>query len=125
MNRAVGRADSMLTPESRGLPVVQATVLAAKAEILTRKGEFDEAAPTARTALTLPAAQPDGIRSFTRSERRVASLAAAGYTNREIALKLYVTPSTVEQHLTRVFRKLSVKRREELPVELCTDLLLR
>ncbi|MFD0487864.1 response regulator transcription factor [Saccharopolyspora spinosporotrichia] len=41
-----------------------------------------------------------------------------GYTNREIAEKLYVTASTVEQHLTRVFRKLQVKRRAELPVEL-------
>ncbi|WP_329182083.1 AAA family ATPase [Streptomyces sp. NBC_01477] len=70
-------------------------------------------------------AQPDRIRSLTGSERRVASLAAAGYTNREIALKLYVTPSTVEQHLTHAFRKLSVKRREELPGELCADLLLR
>jgi len=62
-----------------------------------------------------------GIQSLTSSERRVASLAAAGYTNREIALKLYVTASTVEQHLTRVFRKLAVKQREELPVELCVD----
>ncbi|MFJ5726118.1 hypothetical protein [Streptomyces sp. NPDC093149] len=48
--------DQLLTrTESRGLPVVQATVLAAKAEMLTRKGEFDEAATTARTTLTLPA----------------------------------------------------------------------
>lgn len=52
------------------------------------------------------------------SEKRVASLAVMGYTNREIATKLYITPSTVEQHLTRVYRKLRVKRRQDLPADL-------
>ncbi|WP_018505746.1 helix-turn-helix transcriptional regulator [Parafrankia discariae] len=61
------------------------------------------------------------ITGLTDSERRVASLAVMGYTNREIALRLYVTPSTVEQHLTRVYRKLNVKRRQDLPADLWTD----
>jgi DNA-binding CsgD family transcriptional regulator len=52
--------------------------------------------------------------SLTDSEWRVALLAADGYTNREIAAKLYVTASTVEQHLTRVYRKLSINHRKEL-----------
>lgn len=52
------------------------------------------------------------------SEKRVASLAVMGYTNREIATKLYITASTVEQHLTRVYRKLRVKRRQDLPADL-------
>ncbi|GAA3316725.1 helix-turn-helix transcriptional regulator [Nonomuraea dietziae] len=34
------------------------------------------------------------------AERRVAALAADGYSNREIAAKLFITVSTVEQHLT-------------------------
>ncbi|MDX2939353.1 AAA family ATPase [Streptomyces ipomoeae] len=55
---------------------------------------------------------------LTMAERRVAALAVVGHTNREIAAMLHVTPSTVEQHLTRVFRKLDVKRREDLPAEL-------
>lgn len=49
------------------------------------------------------------------AERRVAALAAAGYTNREIAGKLYITVSTVEQHLTRTYRKLKITRRSDLP----------
>ncbi|WP_432841639.1 AAA family ATPase [Dactylosporangium sp. CA-092794] len=65
---------------------------------------------------------PDGMTSalstLTTSERRVAALAAIGYTNREIASKLYVTASTVEQHLTRVYRKLNVKHRRDLPLDL-------
>ncbi|WP_067182595.1 helix-turn-helix transcriptional regulator [Microtetraspora niveoalba] len=52
------------------------------------------------------------------SERRVAVLAAAGYTNREIAAKLYITVSTVEQHLTRTYRKLNITRRADLPPSL-------
>lgn len=49
------------------------------------------------------------------AERRVAVLAASGYTNREIAGKLYLTVSTVEQHLTRTYRKLDITKRAELP----------
>ncbi|MDH2426299.1 AAA family ATPase [Sphaerisporangium sp. TRM90804] len=49
------------------------------------------------------------------AQRRVAVLAAAGYTNREIADKLYITVSTVEQHLTRTYRKLNITSRAELP----------
>jgi DNA-binding CsgD family transcriptional regulator len=44
------------------------------------------------------------------AERRVATLAAQGYTNQEISKWLHVTVSTVEQHLTRVYRKLKVGR---------------
>ncbi|MFH9735969.1 AAA family ATPase [Streptomyces sp. NPDC017260] len=51
---------------------------------------------------------------LTRAERRVAMLAAAGCTNRAIAARLYVTPSTVEQHLTHVYRKLRVTSRGDL-----------
>jgi DNA-binding CsgD family transcriptional regulator len=49
------------------------------------------------------------------AERRVAALAAQGQTNREISRRLFVTVSTVEQHLTRVYRKLGVARRMDLP----------
>jgi DNA-binding CsgD family transcriptional regulator len=52
---------------------------------------------------------------LSEAERRVAALAARGCTNRQIATKLYITVSTVEQHLTRVYRKLRVNRRGDLP----------
>jgi DNA-binding CsgD family transcriptional regulator len=48
----------------------------------------------------------------------VAALAAEGYTNREISGRLFITVSTVEQHLTRIYRKLNVTRRTELPASL-------
>ncbi|MEU5599869.1 AAA family ATPase [Streptomyces sp. NPDC020298] len=52
------------------------------------------------------------------SEQRVATLAAQGLTNREISAKLYLTVSTVEQHLTKVYRKLQINGRGDLPVDL-------
>ncbi|MEV6584126.1 BREX system ATP-binding domain-containing protein [Streptomyces sp. NPDC051582] len=52
------------------------------------------------------------------SEQRVATLAAQGLTNREISARLFLTVSTVEQHLTRVYRKLRISSRGDLPMDL-------
>jgi DNA-binding CsgD family transcriptional regulator len=52
--------------------------------------------------------------ALTDTERRVAELAAAGQTNREIADALFMSVHTVEAHLTRVFRALGVHSRTEL-----------
>ncbi|MBQ1037240.1 MULTISPECIES: LuxR family transcriptional regulator [Micromonospora] len=71
------------------------------------------------------AAQPSVTGSaamLSDAERRVAALAAIGYTNREISDKLYITVSTVEQHLTRIYRKLGVVGRTDLPAHLELDL---
>lgn len=51
---------------------------------------------------------------LTAAERRVVNLAARGHTNREIGHKLFITVSTVEQHLTRAYRKLNVNGRADL-----------
>ncbi len=56
--------------------------------------------------------------ALSESERRVASLAALTYTNREISGILHITVSTVEQHLTRVYRKLNITCRQDLPARL-------
>lgn len=55
-----------------------------------------------------------GAGALTPSERRVADLAASGRTNREIAQELYVTPKTVEVHLSAVYRKLGIASRRAL-----------
>ncbi|MBA9006788.1 AAA family ATPase [Thermomonospora cellulosilytica] len=51
---------------------------------------------------------------LSNAELRVAELAARGLTNRQISGRLHITVSTVEQHLTRVYRKLSVGSRADL-----------
>ena len=65
-----------------------------------------------------PAAGDDMYTVLSDAELRVAELAACGHTNRDIAGLLYVTVSTVEQHLTRVYRKLRVGGRAELQARL-------
>ena len=55
-----------------------------------------------------------GPDSLTPSERRIAELAVGGQSNREIAQTLFVTPKTVEVHLTSVYRKLGISWRAEL-----------
>ncbi|WP_069163373.1 LuxR family transcriptional regulator [Nocardia altamirensis] len=56
----------------------------------------------------------NGLGTLSPAERRVAELAANGKRNRDIAAALDITTSTVEQHLTRVYRKLEIARRTEL-----------
>ncbi|MDA3647908.1 AAA family ATPase [Saccharopolyspora indica] len=64
------------------------------------------------------ASEPTGVAALSRAEWRVAALASLGHTNRDIGHKLNVTVSTVEQHLTRVYRKLAINGRAELPMRL-------
>lgn len=59
-----------------------------------------------------------GVGSLTPSERRTAEAAAAGLTNREIAERLFVTRKTVEFTLGRVFQKLEISSRAQLPQHL-------
>ncbi|MEU9508935.1 AAA family ATPase [Micromonospora sp. NPDC048170] len=58
------------------------------------------------------------VHGLNDAESRVAALAAQGHTNREIAEKLFLTVSAIEQRLTRIYRKLDVNSRSELAVRL-------
>jgi DNA-binding CsgD family transcriptional regulator len=62
-----------------------------------------------------------GRDTLTPSELRIADLAGAGQTNREIAQRLYITQKTVEAHLARAFRKLHVDSRAQLTAALSRE----
>jgi DNA-binding CsgD family transcriptional regulator len=61
-----------------------------------------------------------GVDALTPSERRIAAMAAEELTNREIAQALFVTPKTVEVHLSNAYRKLEIRSRRQLPGALAT-----
>jgi ATP/maltotriose-dependent transcriptional regulator MalT len=60
----------------------------------------------------------DGWAQLTATELQVARLAARGLSNREIGAQLYLSHRTVAAHLYRVFPKLGIRSRAELPVVL-------
>ena len=51
---------------------------------------------------------------LTPTERRVATLASEGQSNKEIAATLFVTPKTVETQLSRIYAKVGVHSRTAL-----------
>lgn len=59
-----------------------------------------------------------GPESLTASERRVAELAARGFSNPNIAEQLFVTRKTVEAHLGHVYQKLNISSRAQISAEL-------
>jgi DNA-binding CsgD family transcriptional regulator len=80
-------------------------------------------AEEARAELVAAGARPrraalTGPDALTASELRVARLAAADETNREIAQGLFVSLRTVEVHLTNTYRKLGVHSRSQLATAL-------
>jgi DNA-binding CsgD family transcriptional regulator len=52
--------------------------------------------------------------ALTPRELHVALAVASGRTNREVGATLFISPKTVELHLSRVFRKLGLRTRAEL-----------
>jgi ATP/maltotriose-dependent transcriptional regulator MalT len=55
-----------------------------------------------------------GINTLTPQELQVAFSVARGMTNREAASELYLSPKTVEFHLSQIYRKLGIRSRSEL-----------
>jgi DNA-binding CsgD family transcriptional regulator/uncharacterized protein YciI len=67
------------------------------------------------TGRDVPRAEPAPAQSvLTSHEARIARMVVEGYTNQRIADRLGVTCRAVEQHLTRVYRKLDIRRRAQL-----------
>jgi DNA-binding NarL/FixJ family response regulator len=97
-----------------------------RALTLADSGGMRRLAHRARHELHAAGARPrrtalSGVDSLTPAEHRVATLAAQGRSNTEIAQQLYVTRRTVETHLTHAFQKLGVATRAKLKICLGDD----
>jgi DNA-binding CsgD family transcriptional regulator len=71
-------------------------------------------AERARSELSRIGLRPPAPLALTATEERVAGMAAAGLTNRQVAQALFLSPRTVEANMARVYRKLGVSSRAEL-----------
>jgi pimeloyl-ACP methyl ester carboxylesterase/DNA-binding CsgD family transcriptional regulator len=58
-----------------------------------------------------------GWESLTEAELDVVRLIVSGLTNRQIATRLYLSPRTIQTHVSHVMRKLDVARRSEIAAE--------
>lgn len=60
----------------------------------------------------------DPVSELTPQELQIAMLVVEGLSNREAASTLFISPKTVEVHLTHIYRKLGVRSRTQLAREL-------
>jgi DNA-binding CsgD family transcriptional regulator len=125
------------------LPIEHAETLLAYGSYLRRSGRTAAARPVlADAAAVASAASADWLAGFARAElkvaggrlrgraastgltpqeQRVATLAAGGASNAEIARQLFVSVSTVESHLERIYAKLGIHSRYELIARAARD----
>ncbi|MFD2399743.1 response regulator transcription factor [Prauserella oleivorans] len=57
-----------------------------------------------------------GYDRLTPQEEAVSQLVARGLSNREVAAEMFLSPKTVQYHLTRIYSKLGIRSRAELAV---------
>ena len=86
-----------------------------------QRSEEEVAADLLETALTLRGT--DRVRlqvweSLSPREQQVTALACLGWTNRQIAARLYLSPETIKTHMRHAQRKFGVANKAELRTRL-------
>jgi two-component system response regulator DesR len=115
--RAVSPETRMLLISGVGWISPQAARTAGASGFVSKDWSADEVASAVRMVgrgMTVFGRQEDGPATpLTEREREVLTLIASGATNREIAERLYLSPHTVKEHASSLYRKLGVKNRAE------------
>ena len=87
-------------------------------EIFTQHGARLWAAKAEAELARISGSSPSATNDLSETERRIATLVAAGRANKQIAAELHVTVRTVESNLTRIYRKLGIRSRSQLAARL-------
>jgi DNA-binding CsgD family transcriptional regulator len=75
----------------------------------------------ARAEIARLGGRPPASGALTPTERQVAELVGQGLPTKQVAARLFVSPKTVEGHLSRIYGKLGVSSRTELAHRLGTS----
>jgi DNA-binding CsgD family transcriptional regulator len=137
---AAALAAALVAQEGNGWPFEQArTLLAlgqtqrramhrrvARESLLTALALFEELgarlwARQTRAELVRIGGRAAASAELTPTEQRVAALVAQGRTNKETAAALYLSPHTIEGHLSRIYAKLGIRSRTELAHRLARE----
>jgi DNA-binding NarL/FixJ family response regulator len=115
--RGVSPATRVLLISGVGWISPQAARTAGASGFVSKDWSADEVAMAVRMVgkgMTVFGRQEDAPSiPLTAREREVLALIASGATNREIAERLYLSPHTVKEHASSLYRKLGVKNRAE------------
>ena len=115
--RGVSPDTRMLLISGIGWISPQAARTAGASGFVSKDWSADEVAMAVRMVgrgMTVFGRQEEGPRTpLSAREREVLVLIASGATNREIAERLYLSPHTVKEHASSLYRKLGVKNRAE------------
>ena len=85
----------------------------------------DRAAAEARAAGGQSSDEVVAHRLLTPHELQIARLVVGGASTRDVAAKLFISPRTIEAHLSTIFRKLGVRNRRELSARALDDPVLQ
>ena len=115
--RGVSPKTRMLLISGIGWISPQAARTAGASGFVSKDWSADEVAMAVRMVgrgMTVFGRQEEGPRTpLSAREREVLALISSGATNREIAERLYLSPHTVKEHASSLYRKLGVKNRAE------------
>jgi pimeloyl-ACP methyl ester carboxylesterase/DNA-binding CsgD family transcriptional regulator len=102
-----------------GIAGAQMAVLPGQAHI-PYVGDVDAIARLVRRFLGLPALRRRVALTLTPRQYEVAALVAEGFTNREIAERLYITERSAESHVERIRLRLGFRSRSQIAAWLVT-----
>ena len=112
LREAGGRTRVLIMTASESPESLMDAVNAGAQGYITKRSTGEE---VRQAVITAAAGDLIGVRPMLSDrEQSILKLVADGYTDNEIGRELYISPRTVQNHLTRIREKTGLRRRSEL-----------